>query len=205
MNIDFYFDIMSPFAYLARHRLEQIVQNYSCTVTYKPIDLAQAKLAVGNTGPSNREMPVKLKYLVEDLKRWAGKYDVPFGFIGNVNTALINKGVFYAEKHDRTVDYVREAYRVTWGESGAPDDVELLRKLALNFGWRPSDFLSFIESEEAEIAYKATINEAISKGVFGVPTMMIGEEMWWGNDRLFMVDEYLFSHAEPSQPRVVTN
>ena len=205
MNIDFYFDVMSPFAYLARHRLVEIAKNYGCTVTYKPIDLAQAKLAVGNTGPSNREMPVKLEYLVKDLKRWAAKYDLPFGFIGNVNTALINKGVFYAEKHDRTEDYVREAYRLTWGESGAPDDVEVLRKLALSFGWRPSDFLDFIASEEAETSYRASINEAIKKGVFGVPTMMIDGEMWWGNDRLFMVDEYLFSRAAPTQAQAATN
>ena len=140
-NIDFYFDFMSPFAYLARHRLAATAAEYACEITYKPIDLVKAKLAVGNTGPSNREMPVKLKYLVKDLKRWADLYGLPFGFIGNVNTAQLNKGVFYAQKQGRVDDYVDQAYRLTWGESGAPDDVELLRKLALSL-----DFMRCLKS-----------------------------------------------------------
>ena len=198
-TIDFYFDFMSPFAYLAHHRLAATAAEYACEINYKPIDLAQAKLAVGNTGPSNREMPIKLKYLVKDLKRWADMYGLPFGFIGNVNTAKLNKGVFYAQKQGRVADYVNEAYRLTWGESGAPDDVELLRKLALSFEWDPIAFLDYLDSGEAANLYQATIDEAISRGVFGVPTMTIDEEMWWGNDRLFILEAHLaerFSSAK---------
>jgi len=198
-NIDFYFDIMSPFAYLARHRLAQSAGEYSCEITYKPIDLAQAKLAVGNTGPSNREMPVKLKYLVADLKRWAEIYGLPFGFIGNVNTAQINKGVFYAQSKGRAADYVKEAYRLTWGESGAPDDVELLRGLALSFDWDPSEFLAYVDSEDASNAYQASIDDAIATGVFGVPTMVVEDQMWWGNDRLFMLEAFLAERFAPSR------
>jgi len=198
-NIDFYFDFMSPFAYLARHRLAACAAEYACEITYKPIDLAKAKLAVGNTGPSNREMPIKLKYLVKDLKRWAGLYGLPFGFIGNVNTAKLNKGVFYAQQKGRVDDYVDQAYRLTWGESGAPDDVELLRKLALSLDFDPSDFLAYVDSDDADNAYQATIDEAISKGVFGVPTMTIDDEMWWGNDRLFMLEAYLAERFSSSK------
>jgi len=198
-NIDFYFDFMSPFAYLARHRLAACAAEYACEITYKPIDLAKAKLAVGNTGPSNREMPIKLKYLVKDLKRWADLYNLPFGFIGNVNTAKLNKGVFYAHENGRVDDYVSQAYHLTWGESGAPDDVELLRKLALSLDWDPSDFLAYLDSDDAENAYQASIDDAISKGVFGVPTMTIDDEMWWGNDRLFMLEAFLAERFSSSK------
>ena len=198
-NIDFYFDFMSPFAYLASHRLAHSAGEYSCDITYKPIDLARAKKAVGNTGPSNREMPVKLKYLVDDLKRWAEMYRIPLGFIGNVNSGQLNKGTFYAQEKGKATEYVREAYRLTWGESGAPDDVELLRKLALSLDWDPSEFLAYLDSNEADKAYEATIEEAIERGVFGVPTMVIDDQMWWGNDRLFMVETYLTERHAPTR------
>lgn len=190
-TVDFYFDFMSPFAYLARHRLVQIARDVDCKVNYKPIDLPRAKLAIGNNGPANRDLPVKLRYLIADLKRWADIYRIPLGYIGNVNTAQLNKGVFYAIQCGCAEAYVREAYQMTWAESGVPDDPCLLEDLAKRLGWSPNDFASFLESPEAADAYEATNAEAIARGVFGVPTVMIDDQMWWGNDRLFMVEEYL--------------
>lgn len=198
-SIDFYFDFMSPFAYLARHRLAQCAGEYSCKINYRPVHLQRLKLAVGNDGPSNREMPIKLKYLVEDLKRWAAIYDVPFGFIGNVNTEKLNKGVFFAEQKGKAADYVKEAYRLTWGESGTPDDEGLLRGLAEILGWDGDEFMIFLDSAQANNAYEATNEEAIAKGVFGVPTMVIDDQMWWGNDRLFMVETYLRERFAPAR------
>lgn len=191
VTIDFYFDFMSPFAYLARHRLVQIVKERGCEIHYKPIDLPRAKLAIGNNGPANRDLPVKLRYLITDLKRWAEIYKIPLGYIGNVNTERLNKGVFYAVQKASAEAYVREAYRMTWGESGTPDDPRLLAELARKLNWSASDFMSFLDSPAAASEYEATNAEAIARGVFGVPTVMIGDQMWWGNDRLFMVEEFL--------------
>lgn len=198
-NIDFYFDFMSPFAYLARHRLVQVAGEYSCDITYKPVDLPRLKLAVGNTGPSNREMPIKLKYLVRDLNRWADMYGVKLGFIGNVNSEKLNKGVFFAEQHGKATEYVKVAYDLTWGESGAPDDEALLRKAASEVGLDEGAFLAYLDSAEANEAFEASNAQAIELGVFGVPTMVIDDEMWWGNDRLFMVESYLTEKHAPNR------
>ncbi len=191
-RIDFYFDFMSPFAYLARHRLVHLAGQYRADIGYKPIDLPRIKRAIGNNGPSNSQLPVKLNYLVKDLKRWAAMYGIPLGFPVDLNTERINKGVFYAlrQNGDATA-YVKEAYQMTWVEGGAPDDEALLKTLALRLGWDPDKFLEFLGSGEARDAYEASNQEAISRGVFGVPTIIIGDEMWWGNDRLFMVEDYL--------------
>lgn len=198
-NIEFYFDFLSPFAYLARHKLAEIADKYSCVVTYRAIDLDQAKKAIGNTGPSNRELPVKLGYLVKDLIRWAERYGIPLKPVQNHNSRLLNIGNHYADQRGRSEEYVESAYRHTWGEGGAPDDEALLRNVANELHWDPEDFLGYINSPEAEESYQATTREAIGKGVFGVPTVMIGDQMWWGNDRLLFVEEYLAEQCSTSQ------
>lgn len=198
-NIDFYFDFLSPFAYLARHRLSQIASQYHCTVTYKPIDLALAKKAIGNVGPTNREMPIKLRYLGADLNRWAQRYGIPLNPVKNHNSHQLNLGTFFAETRGQSAAYVELAYRLTWGEGGAPDDESLLRQVATDLKWDPEAFLAFIASPEAERRYAQNNQEAISKGVFGVPTMLVDDQMWWGNDRLFFLEEYLAALALPGQ------
>ena len=200
-NVEFYFDFMSPFAYLASHRLRQCRQEYGCDIAYNPIDLTRAKKAAGNTGPANREIPVKLRYLIEDLKRWAALYGIPMGFIGNLNSAPLNKGTFYAAAKGQAEDYVERAYTLTWGLSGAPDDVGLLHNLAEGLGWDAEEFLAYIGGDEAEHTYDMSNEDAIALGVFGVPTMIADGQMWWGNDRIFMLETYLETQRTPEKVR----
>ncbi|NMY65593.1 2-hydroxychromene-2-carboxylate isomerase [Pseudomonas sp. WS 5018] len=192
-HLDFYFDFLSPFAYLARHRLVQIAEKHGADIAYKPIDLARAKLAIGNNGPTNRELPIKLAYLTKDLERWADRYAMPLAVIKNHNSRLLNIGTFFAEDCGQAGRYVEIAYRLTWGEGGAPDDEALHRQLAREMDWREMEFLAFLQSPGAAERYEASTQAAIAKHVFGVPMTMIGEDMWWGNDRLMFVDEYLSS------------
>lgn len=192
-QIVFYFDFLSPFAYVARHRLVQIAEKNGADVAYRPIDLAKAKLAIGNNGPTNRELPIKLAYLMKDLKRWANRYGIPFEVIKNHNSRLLNIGTFFAEDNGQAGRYVEIAYRLTWGTGGAPDDGAMHRQLAREMDWKETEFLDFLQSPEAAERYEASTQAAIAKHVFGVPMTMIGEEMWWGNDRMMFVDEYLSS------------
>lgn len=190
-QIDLYFDFMSPFAYLAERELSRIARQYDCIVNYKVIDLAKAKLAVGNDGPSNRDLPIKLRYLMTDLGRWADKYGMPLNPVKNHNSHRLNLGTFYAIDQGQAERYVKTAYHHTWGQAGAPDNEALQRAVAKELGWNDDEFIRYIHSAEAEERYDANNREAADKGVFGVPTIMIGNQMWWGNDRLSFVEEYL--------------
>ncbi len=190
-KIEFFFDLMSPFAYLASHRLAKIAQKYDVSVAYKAIDLSKAKLAIGNDGPSNRSLPVKLHYLMTDLQRWAKRYDIALTPVKNHNSHLLNVGLLYAIDRDQSAQYVATAFRHTWGEGGAPDDIELLGRVASQMGWKNDDFQGFIYSAAATQRYGQYTDDAIKKGVFGVPTVIVDGHMWWGNDRLDFVEEYL--------------
>ena len=190
-EIRFYFDFLSPYAYLARHRLIELSTKNGWKIDYRSIDLGQAKKAIGNIGPANRDMPVKLEYLKNDLLRWAALYGIPLEFPANYNSSRLNIGLYYESCKGRESDYVRKAFDHVWGLGEAPDSPQTLDAIARQMGWDSDEFAEFTDSETGLQMYRETTNEAVSKKVFGVPTMIAGEEMWWGDDRLFLVEEYL--------------
>ncbi len=193
--IDFYYDFYSPYAYLGHYGLMELKKSNKFQIHYHPVDLNLLKKAAGNTGPPNRDIPPKIKYLMTDLNRWAQRYDIAFGMPGSFLSERMNKGTFYAMKKGDADAYVLESYKMTWGESGDPNDDDLLRKLAKAMDWDQDEFMSFLSSEEASHTYENENQSAIAAGVFGVPTMVIDDDMWWGNDRLVFVEEYLSAHT----------
>lgn len=189
--IDFYFDFMSPFAYLAHTQLPALAARYGRRIAYHAIDLPAAKLAAGNTAPPNVSIPVKLRYLVTDMQRWARRYGVPLNFPKTLKSERLNLGLYFAADRGRTEDYVRAAWLPTWGQGGDMGDETLIADVARSMGWDAAEFLGFTASPEARERYAIDNREAHSRGVFGAPTMMLGEQMWWGNDRLEFLEEHL--------------
>ncbi len=189
--IDFYFDFISPFSYLAHCRLPAIAARHGREIVYHVADLAVLKLEGGNTGPTTRDMPLKLRYSGADQQRWAARYGVTIKRPSAYGPNRLNEGVFWAADHGAIAEYVTATWRRLWGEGGDMTDEALMRSVAAELGWEVGAFLAFTESSEAETRYRASTRDAHQRGVFGVPTMMIGEEMWWGNDRLEFMEEYL--------------
>lgn len=194
-SIDFYFDFLSPYSYLAHCRLPALAKKYGYTINYKPIDLKAAKLAAGNTGPATAQMPAKLRYAIADFTRWSKRHDIPIGFsqVPPV-TERANKGVFFALQKDQAEDYVSALWGATFAVGGVFDSDEVLSGVAEQLGWSAEEFLAFVASDEAEHLYAEGNKAAQELGVFGAPIMMIGNEMWWGNDRLDFLEDYLAEH-----------
>jgi len=190
-SIDFYFDFLSPYAYLAHARLPQLAARYKHDLIYRPIDLQSAKLAAGNTGPSTREMPVKHRHLRIDLQRWAELYDIPFKPSAGYGSLRLNCGAFYALDRGAARRYIDVAWNQVWGQGGAMNDDALLCVIADTMKWDCNEFLSFTGSEAAHARLQESTAQAHERGVFGVPSMLIGDQMWWGNDRLQFLENYL--------------
>nr|AAA16133.2 DoxJ [Pseudomonas sp.] len=186
--VDFYFDFLSPFSYLANHRLSKLAQDYGFSIRYYAIDLARVKIAIGNVGPSNRDLIVKLDYLKVDLQRWAELYEIPLVFPANYNSRRMNTGLYYSGAMAQTGAYVNVVFNAVWGDGIAPDLESLPALVSEKLGWDRSAFEDFISSDAATERYDEQTHAAIERKVFGVPTMFLGDEMWWGNDRLFMLE-----------------
>jgi len=194
-TIDFYFDFLSPYSYLAHCRLPDLAGRYGYELAYRPIDLNAAKLAAGNTGPATAQMPKKLCYAVADLARWAERYNVPLAFakVPPV-TERANKGTFFALERGQARAYVETLWCATFGSGGEFNSDEVLSGVAGQLGWSAAEFLEFVESAAAGRLYEESNRQAQERGVFGAPTMMVGDEMWWGNDRLDFLEDYLAAH-----------
>jgi len=196
-TIDFYFDFVSPYAYLAHFRLPEIAAKHGCDIAYRPIDLKAAKLAAGNTAPATAQMPAKLKYAIADLTRWCARYNAPLEFTtsGPPDSTAHNIGALYAADRGQLAEYVHAMWMATFACGGRLGDEDILRRVATDLGWDADDFLAFTKSDAAASRYAEGNEQAQQRGVFGVPTMMVGDEMWWGNDRLEFLDEYLAALA----------
>lgn len=188
--IDFYFDFMSPYAYLAHIRLPAIAKKYGYTLAYHPIDLVRTKIEAGNTGPSNRSIPRKIAYLVNDFERWASLYGVPIKTPRSHDSMLANLGVFAAAEVDRTQDYVNAMWAHAWGGG---EDFRLvdIAIVARRLGLDSEHFADRLRSDEAAAWYEASNIAAFERGVFGVPTMIADGEMFWGNDRLDFLERHI--------------
>lgn len=189
--LDFYFDFMSPFAYLAHTQLPALAAKYGLRIDYHAIDLPAAKLAAGNTAPPNVSIPVKLKYLVTDMQRWAKRYGVPLAFPKTLKSARLNRGLYFAVDRQSAERYVDAAWLPTWGQGGDMDDEALIRGVARSMAWDADAFLAFVDSPEAHKRYARDNRDAQALGVFGAPTMLLDGQMWWGNDRLGFLEEHL--------------
>ena len=88
-------------------------------------------------------------------------------------------------------EYVRSAFELVLGQGAAPDSRDTLRTMATRMGWQADDFVAWVDGSQGTEQYAAATHEAIERKVFGVPTMVVGDAMWWGNDRLFMLERHL--------------
>lgn len=197
-EIDFYFDLVSPFAYLAFQQIGELAARHGRSVRYRAIDLAAVKHAAGNSGPSNRDIPPKFAYLKEDLHRWAAILGVPFSFpppgpvpAGARDSSLAQRGVYFAAMHGKTCDYMGAVWRQTWGRGGLIGAPDVLDRALDETGLPRQSFWEYVASDAAAVAYAAETERASAAGVFGVPTMVVHGAMFWGNDRLAMLERFL--------------
>lgn len=190
-TIDFYFDFISPFSYLAQVKLPEIARRTDCKIEYWPIDIPEAKMAAGNYGPSNREVLPKIKVMKADLERWAALYQVPLRFPASFECADWNCAVIFARQHNQAEAFVTEAYRRIWGMGIDPKSRDELRDCASQSGLDPDELVSFVESPLGQNEYRKSRAQAIQRGVFGAPLMFVDDQVFWGNDRLSFLEDYL--------------
>lgn len=196
-QIDFYFDMISPFSYFAHLKLPELATKYGYTLVYHPMDIAVAKIAAGNYGPPNREIPVKMKAIVQDLNRWATYYKAPFMFPKSFDTGRWNIAALYATQQQGAAEaFVTDAWARLYGAGADPSDDAELRGAAKAAGLDADVMLAYMASPKGRADFNKACVAAHARGVFGAPIMMIGEEIWWGNDRMHFLEDYLAAHPQ---------
>jgi 2-hydroxychromene-2-carboxylate isomerase len=189
-RIEFWFDFLSPYAYLARHRLEQIAARFRAEIDYRPLDLPRARTSAAGAQPPPTS-PAKFRYVMADLARWSARYGIPLVMPASRDTERLHLATLYAARRGQAGEFVREAFHLTWGLGRDPRDEAVLDALATTLGWDARELRSWLGSGEARAQFEKNNLEAQERGVFGVPTVCVRDQLWWGNDRLDFVEEYL--------------
>jgi 2-hydroxychromene-2-carboxylate isomerase len=190
-TVEFYFDFGSPNAYLAYKRLPAIVERTGAGLVYRPMLLGGVFKETGNQSPV--ALAAKRPNSRNDLIRFAKRYHVPFRMNPHfpVNTLQLMRGAVAAQRDGYFEPYAEAVFRGMWEEGRSLGDPEVLRTTLREAGIDAAAFEEAIGSDDVKDRLKVLTNEAVARGVFGAPTFFVGDEMFFGQDRLDFVEEAL--------------
>lgn len=190
-QVEFFFDYGSPFSYLADTQLAALAQRTRATVIYRPMLLGAVLKETGNASPMT--VPAKGRYMGVELQRWAKHYGVPFAAntFFPINTMRLMRGAVAAQQTGCFTAYHRAIYPAFWVDSANLAELEVIRSVLVKAGLDANLLLARIEEPDVKAQLRLHTEEAVRRGVFGAPTFFVGEEMFWGNDRLMFVEEAL--------------
>ncbi|MBM3558190.1 MAG: 2-hydroxychromene-2-carboxylate isomerase [Alphaproteobacteria bacterium] len=187
-SIEFWFDVGSPAAYLAWTQLGGLAKRTGASVVLKPMLLGGVFQAIGNRSPV--EVAPKGRYFLIDMGRYAKRYGVPLrlpkGF--PINTLPLMRGALVAEKRGELERYLGAVWPAIFDAALPMGDMATVGQVLAKAGLDPAAYAAGIQDPAIKDRLKALTEEAVNKGVFGAPTFFIGEEMFWGQDRLDWVE-----------------
>lgn len=192
-SVEFYFDLGSPYSYLAYYRLLQMAEQQEIQIVYKPILLGGVFKATGNRSPI--EIPVKGVYSILDMQRWSEYYHIPMHmnphFPMNTLTLMrILTGVqlLHLEKFEQVLKLLFDAM---FGTPQNLNEPTVLAEVLKPSGFSVEDIMSIVQSDVVKQKLITETEQAIQRGIFGAPTFFVGDEMYWGQDRLHFVEQAL--------------
>ena len=188
-TLEFFYDFVSPYSYLASTRVEADVAKVGGTVRFRPFLLGGVFNATGNKAPI--EVAAKAPYLAADCLRWAKRLGVPFAWPSRfpVLTVLPLRAAFAAEKLGKLAPYTHAMFRAYWADGRDLSDAAVVTDVATKAGLDGAALV--VEAPSFKEALKAQTQEAVDRGSFGAPTFFVGREMFIGNDRLDFAMEAL--------------
>ncbi|MFA5122088.1 2-hydroxychromene-2-carboxylate isomerase [Zavarzinia sp.] len=191
-HLEFFFDISSPWTYLAFTRIEAVAAEGGATLTYRPFLVGGVFNAVNDSVYAWREKPnpVKLRYYVKDMQDWAREVGIVIGQppVFPVNSVKVMRGCFVAAEHGVLVPYAKALFEAYWGRLEDISQDAVIAPVLAAVGLDPAEFFAKIAAPDYKDRLRANTDELIARGGFGSPTMFVdGDDMYFGNDRLPLV------------------
>ena len=183
-TFEFYFDFASPYTFLAHKGIRKIEKENSIKVKYMPVLLGALLKLTGVK--ANIDVPIKGKYMIKDCKLWAEKYNIEFKFNNYFPIITLNlmRCALVAENKGFSQIFINKIFDAIWKDGLNLNDNSILEKLLKNIDINPKNFL--IEAIDLKIKneLKKRTDEAYQKGVFGTPSFIVNNKIFWGQDRL---------------------
>jgi 2-hydroxychromene-2-carboxylate isomerase len=195
VRIDCFLATISPFVYLAGTRLDAIAARHGATVAYKPIDAPALFPRTGGQVLADRH-PSRKAYRLQALRREAAKRGLPLNLkpaFFPVNPAPSSYAVIAAAREGDVGPLIHAFGRAVWAEDRNIADPEVVAAILAAEGFDPA--IADRGMLAAAETYASNLEEAVLRGVFGVPFYIVGDEMFWGQDQLDDLDSHLAGRA----------
>jgi len=190
---EFFFDVGSPASYLAWTQMPTLCAQAGATLVYKPMLLGGVFQATGNSSPAM--VAAKGRYMTVDLGRFAKRYGVEFRMNPHfpINTLQLMRGVIGMQLRQpaRFGALLGAVFTALWVKGANLNDPAVTAVTLVEAGFDPAEVFALVNDADIKAALKANTEEAVARGVFGAPTVFVGDAMFFGQDRLDFVREAL--------------
>jgi 2-hydroxychromene-2-carboxylate isomerase len=198
-RLEFFFDCSSPWTYLAFDQIEGVANRTQAELIWRPILVGGIFNTVNPTVYEQRSnpVPVKFRYYAKDLQDWARHGGITIGSpsVFPVNSVKAMRGCFVAEAAGRLPAFARAVFEHYWGAGEDISQLPVLEAIVREVGLDPAAFFEQIGLPEIKQKLRDNTEELAERGGFGSPTLFVdGDDMYFGNDRLILVEEALRGH-----------
>jgi 2-hydroxychromene-2-carboxylate isomerase len=182
--IDFYFDFVSPYTFISFQQIKSIKFKQDFKFKFKPILLGGLHNLHKITAPAF--IPAKAKFMIRDCKMVCEKYKISFKFNSYfpIKTIDLMRGVLIAEEDGIENNYIDKIFEAMWVSGLNLNDQQVVDKLLKNLEINPKTFSLRLSNQNLKDELKKRTQEAYVKGVFGAPTFVVNNKVFWGQDRL---------------------
>ena len=195
-KLEFFFDCSSPWTYLAFKEIENLCSRLNLQLVWRPILVGGIFNTINPSVYESRSNPVKPKtaYSQKDLNDWSSIRGIKVNWpdVFPVNSVKAMRGVFFALDKNEVSQYVESVFYSYWTNNLDISLDEVMTEIIEGLGWNSEEFISFINLDSTKSSLKLNTEELAQRGGFGSPTMFVNEDnMFFGNDRLNLIDELL--------------
>ena len=198
--IDYFFTIMSPYAYLGHDALRQVAGRHGAAINYRPYMIGKVFEATGGQ-PLGKRHPARQDYRWYELQRWREKRGLeltlkPAHFPTNPGLADCS-AIAIAEAGGDPGDYLAGAFRAIWAEDLDIAETSVIGDILSRTGHDADDVMAAAQSDAIRATYEKNADDAITEGIVGSPGYVLNGEPFWGQDRLDMLEDALASGRAP--------
>jgi 2-hydroxychromene-2-carboxylate isomerase len=201
LNVRFIFDFGSPNAYLSHRVIPEIEQRTGARFSYVPALLGGIFKATNNVSPAVSLQGIRNKgeYAQLEMRRFIAKHGIT-EYRHNphfpVNTLKVMRGAVAAQRLGVFERYVDEVYRHMWERQQKMDEPDVMRAALESSGLPVEALLAAMDDPEVKQQLIANTDDAVARGVFGSPSFFVGDELYFGKDRLREVEEAIVSASQ---------
>ena len=204
--IEFFFDCSSPWTYLAFHNVQPVAAQIGVPIQWRPILVGGVFNAVNPSVYAQRDHPVpaKLAYMLKDLQDWALAAGLVIRMpptVFPVNSVKAMRACVWLGQSPDMVRFARAVFEAYWSRDQDISQDQVLSDICTQCGIDFTDMLAAITRADIKAQLKANVDELVRRGGFGSPTMFVGDDMYFGNDRLELVRVAALSQETARQQR----